>query len=65
LQLFGNIQIKVATRLGVCQPKVLVFPLVQLANDLQKFGAEQLIVVVAHDAGPRMGRRRILKKQFL
>jgi hypothetical protein len=43
---------------------VLVFPLVQLANDLQKFGAEHLIVVVAQDACPRMVRRRILKRQI-
>jgi hypothetical protein len=62
LQLFGNVQIQIAPRLGGGQIEVLVFPLMQLANDLQQLGTRVWISIVSHDMHFFIEGMRILEE---
>jgi hypothetical protein len=44
-ELFDQAQVKVASGLALYQMQMLVFPVMQLANDLQEFGVQWVICI--------------------
>ena len=50
-ELFDQAQVEVASGLALYQMQMLVFPVMQLANDLQEFGVQWVICLCIHGGG--------------